>query len=191
LLLGWARLAYNSQMRVSPIFEDKIRAEIRNEMARKPTLSVSGIREHIEKVFGRGFDYTYVHKLTGKVRNQISYEIDTAKIQPRLAELRENYRIMREELLKIVHWTPDDHREGMPKPLARDRVEAAKSVVAMDLAILQAEAAAGLYKKPIEEIVKTIHYEPLSGEIRVAVIAAWARGRLLPRAAVEEIVPKA
>lgn len=29
-----------------------------------------------------------------------------------------------------------------------------------DLALLQAEAAAGLYRKPIEEIAKAIHYEP-------------------------------
>ena len=29
---------------------------------------------------------------------------------------RENYRVMREELLKIVYWTPDNP-EGIPKPL--------------------------------------------------------------------------
>jgi hypothetical protein len=42
----------------------------------------------------------------------------------------------------------------MPRPLTRDRVEAAKSVVMMDLALPQAEAAAGLYKRPIEVIAK-------------------------------------
>jgi hypothetical protein len=37
-----------------------------------------------------------------------------------------NYRMMREKLLKIVYWTPDKNPQGMPKPLARDRIEAAK-----------------------------------------------------------------
>lgn len=176
-------------MRILQPFEEKIRHSIRDELAKKPTITMIGLKEQLEKQFGRDFHHTYVRKLTGKVRNEISHEIDTAKIEPRLASLRENYRVMREELLKIVYWTPADHKEGMPKPLARDRVEAAKSVVAMDLAILQAEAAAGLYKRPIEEMAKAIHYEPLPGEVRVAVIAAWQRGGLLPLATIEKMVP--
>jgi hypothetical protein len=37
-----------------------------------------------------------------------------------------------------------DRRRGDPKPLARDRVETAKSVVMMDLALLRAELANGM-----------------------------------------------
>jgi hypothetical protein len=43
-------------------------------------------------------------RLIGKVRNEIVIEIDRAQIEPRLAFTRENYRMMREELLKIVYW---------------------------------------------------------------------------------------
>lgn len=181
-----AEIPYNTLMRVLPPFEEKLRHQIRDEIAFKPTLSVSGIKEQLEKTFGRGFDYLYIRKLVGKVRNEISHEIDTAKIEPRLAELRENYRVMREALLKIVYWQEGD---PPPKPLARDKVEAAKSVVMMDLALLQAEAAAGLYRKPIEELAKTIHYEPLPDEVRMVVVAAWKRGGMLPAATVEQMVP--
>ena len=59
----------------------------------------------------------------------------------------------------------------------------------MDLALLQAEAAAGLYKKPIEVLTREIHYEPLPPEVRMVIIAAWKRGGMLPMATVEEIVP--
>ena len=176
-------------MRVLPPFEEKIRHQIRDELAKKPTITMTALKEQLEEQFGRGFDATYIRKLTGKVRNEISYEIDTAKIEPRLAEMRENYRVMREALLKIVYWTPDDHQDGMPKPLARDRVEAAKSVVMMDLALLQAEAAAGLYRKPIEMLAKEIHYEPVPDELRMVIIAAWKRGGMLPAAVIEEMVP--
>ena len=67
--------------------------------------------------------------------------------------------------------------------------EAAKNIVMMDLAILQAEAAAGMYKKPLEVLAREVHYEPLPGEVRAIVIAAWQRGGLLPTHIVEQIVP--
>ena len=34
-----------------------------------------------------------------------------------MAFTRENYRMMREELLKVVYSAPDNHLPGMPKPL--------------------------------------------------------------------------
>jgi hypothetical protein len=60
----------------------------------------------------------------------------------------------------------------------------------LDLAILQAEAAAGMYKKPIEVLSREVHYEPLPSEVRTIVIAAWTREELLPRAAIEQMVPE-
>jgi hypothetical protein len=75
-------------------------------------------------------------------------------------------------------------------PANRDVNEAAKNIVMMDLAILQAEAAAGMYRKPIEVLAREVHYEPLPAEVRAVVIAAWRRGDMLPDAAIEEMVPK-
>lgn len=177
-------------MRILPPFEEKIRHSIRDELAKKPTITMIALKEQLEKEYGRDFHHTYLRKLVGKVRNQITHEIDRAQIEPRLAELRENYRVMRDELLKIVYWTPSlNDMPGIPKPLARDRVEAAKSVVMLDLAILNAEAAAGMYKKPIEVIAKEFRFEPLPDEVRFEIIASWKRGGLLPAATIEEMVP--
>jgi hypothetical protein len=50
------------------------------------------------------------------VRNEIGVEIDRAQIEPRLAFTRENYRMMREEQMKIVYWKPEDSEVGLPKP---------------------------------------------------------------------------
>jgi hypothetical protein len=65
-----------------------------------PVITMTGLKERIEKVFGRGFDYEYIRKLTGKVRNEIVVEIDCTQIEQRMAFTRENYRLMREELRK-------------------------------------------------------------------------------------------
>jgi hypothetical protein len=113
--------------------------------------------------------------------------MDTAKIEPRLASVRENYRLMRERLLKIVYWKTED---GGKPPANRDVNEAAKNIVMMDLAILQAEAAAGMYKKPLEVLAREVHFEPLPAEVRTVVIAAWTRGGLLPPGVVEKLVPE-
>jgi hypothetical protein len=179
-------------MRILPPFEEKIRGQIRDELAKKPLNTVMAIKERMEEVFGRGFDYTYIRKLIGKVRNELAFEVDHAKIEPRLAFSRENYRMMREELLKIVYWKPGDNEgaNGMARPAAKDRVEAAKAVVMLDLALLNAEIANGLYKKPVEVLAREVRYEPLAPEIRAVVIAAWSRGGLLPSAAIEQMVPQ-
>jgi hypothetical protein len=57
--------------------------------------------------------------------------------------------------------------------------------------VFRTEAAAGMYKRPIEVIAKEFRYNPLPDEVRMVVIAAWARGGLLPKAAIEQMVPKA
>jgi hypothetical protein len=41
----------------------------------------------------------------------------------------------------------------------------------------------------MEQLAKEIHYEPLPGEVRAVIIAAWQRGGLLPAAAIEQMVP--
>jgi hypothetical protein len=37
----------------------------------------------------------------------------------------------------------------------------------MDLAVLSAEIANGMYKKPMDEIAKEFHYDQLSHEVRM------------------------
>jgi hypothetical protein len=98
--------------------------------------------------------------------------------------------MMREELLKIVYWAPETAPEGERKPPARDRIDAAKNVVMTDLALLSAEITNGMYKKPVGEIAKQFQYAPLPGDVRMAVIAAWTPGGVLPIAAIEKMVSR-
>jgi hypothetical protein len=47
----------------------------------------------------------------------------------------------------------------------------------------------GLYKKPIEVLARKVQYEPLPPELRAVVIASWTLHNVLPRAAIEQMVP--
>jgi hypothetical protein len=46
-------------MRRLPPFEQKLRSQIRDELAIKPVFTMAALKERIEEVFGRGFDYEY------------------------------------------------------------------------------------------------------------------------------------
>jgi hypothetical protein len=176
-------------MRVLPPVEEQIRRIIRDERAKDPLITCLGLEHALEKHFQRGFSYRYVAKLADKVARESLITADRMQIEERMNFTRENYRMMREELLKIVYWTPDTALPGMPNPLAKDRIEAAKNVVMMDLALLAAEIANGMYKKPIEMIAKEFRYDPLPDDVRTVIIASWKRGGMLPAAVVEEMVP--
>ena len=75
---------------------------------------------------------------------------------------RENYRMMRERMMKIIHWQRPENMEDLRNfkpPLNKDVIEAAKYVMIMDLALLQAELADGMCKKPIDALVKEFRYD--------------------------------
>ena len=178
-------------MRILPPVEQEIRRAIRDARAKDPLIPITRLQETLERQFGRQFKRDYLTRLSDKVAREGLIELDRTRIEDRMSFTRENYRMMREELLKIVYWDPETATPGLPKPLAKDRVEAAKNVVIMDLALLSAEIANRMYKKPIDVIAKEIRYDPLPDEIRVAVIASWKRGGLLPAAAIERMIPEA
>jgi hypothetical protein len=177
-------------MRVLPPVEEEIRRVVRDARAKDPLITVSGLEHALEKHFQRGFSHQYVSKIADKVAREGLVEADRTRIEDRMNFTRENYRMMRERMLKIIYWNPEEHHESVRAPLNKDVIEAAKNVVMMDLALLNAEIANGMYKKPVELLAKEIHYQPLPDEIRAVIIAFWKRGGLLPATIIEGMVPE-
>jgi hypothetical protein len=173
-------------MRILPAIEEEIRRVIRDERAKDPLITVARLEHALEKHFNRGFSHQYVSKIADKVVREGLIQADRTQIEERMNFTRENYRMMREALFKIIYWQLGN---GQPCPDARDVVDAAKNVVMMDLALLSAEIANGMYKKPIDAIAREFQYEPVPGEVRTVIIASWKRGGLLPPATIEQMVP--
>jgi len=179
-------------MRVLPPVEEQIRRIIRDERAKDPLIIVLGLEHALEAHFQRGFSHQYVSKITDKVAREGLIESDRTKIEERMNFTRENYRMMRERMLKIIYWKPENMlTDGVRPPLDKDVIEAAKNVVMMDLALLQAEIANGMYKNPLDAIVREFRYDPLPDEVRAVIVASWTRGGLLPPAVIEQMVPAA
>src|SRR3984893_8811670 len=146
-------------MRIVPAIESEIRREIRDARAIDPLITVSALEERLEETFKRGFSYRYVAKLADKIARQSLIKADRTKIEERLNFTRENYRIVRERLMKIVNWKQGD--DGR-RQWSSEVTDAAKTIVMLDLAILKAEIENGLYKKPIEVPVPRI-IDPRNG----------------------------
>jgi hypothetical protein len=64
----------------------------------------------LEKHFNRGFSHQYVSKIADKVAREALIVADRRQIEERMDFTRENYRMMREELLKIVYWKDGHYR---------------------------------------------------------------------------------
>jgi hypothetical protein len=174
-------------MRVLPAVEEQIRRVIRDERANDPLITVSGLEHALEKYFQRGFSHQYVSKIADKVAREGLMEADRTQIEQRMQFTRENYRMMRERLLKIIYWTPED---GGKQPWHSEVTDAAKTVVMLDLALLKAEIETGMYKKPLDALAREIHYEPLPPEVRMVIVQSWRNFGLLPPATIEKMVPE-
>jgi hypothetical protein len=122
-------------MRILPPVEEKIRREIRDARAKDPLVSVDALQDMLEKKLGRTFRRKYISRLAGKVARQALIEVNRTQIEQRMAVTRENYRMMREQLLKIVYWKDGD---GGKRPWHSEVTDAAKTVVMLDLALLRA-----------------------------------------------------
>jgi hypothetical protein len=174
-------------MRILPPFEDKIRAEVRLALAKSPTLSMTALKEHLEKVFGRDFHFSYLNKIVGKVMGEARNDIDRAKINNRLIQLRQTHQVARERLLKVLYWTEDD--KDLKKPLTRDIVEAAKNIVMLDIAVLNAEVANGLYKNLDDAAgAGAVRYPALPSEQRQHIVSAFQKWGMLPPGTVQRLV---
>jgi len=177
-------------MRILPPIEYEIRRAIRDARALDPIINVVALQVMLEKKFHRTFKHEYVSRLLHKVAREGLVDADRTQINERLAQTREGYRLIRERLLKIVYWTPETGQRGVKPPFHAEIIDAAKTIVMLDLALLKAEIDNGLYRKPVEELAKEFRYEPLPEEIRTVIIASWKRGGMLPAATIEKMVPR-
>jgi hypothetical protein len=167
-------------------FEDKVKRAIRDAMAHDPLLKQTALVEYLDKKFNHSFDYAYISRLSKKVIGEARREFETAKIGPRLASLRETYRIARERLLQVLYWTPTN-TYGMSKPMSRDIVEATKNLVMLDIAVLNAEVANGLYKN-LDEAAAQLKYPALPEEQRTTIASTFKKWNILPPGSIVESV---
>jgi hypothetical protein len=90
-------------------YEENLKRAIRDAVAIDPVAGIYQLTETLSKRLDHSFDARYIKRLRDKVIRQNLIELDRAQIEGRIAITRENYRIVRGELMKIMLWTPHRH----------------------------------------------------------------------------------
>ncbi|AVT83675.1 hypothetical protein [Rhodopseudomonas palustris] len=173
-------------MKIDKKVEERLLNEIRNTIARDPVITILGMQEHLEKKFNRLFSRQYVTRMMGRVTNRALEEVDQAKINERIAQTRATFSIARERLMAILYWQKGS---GLKKPDARDVVDAAKNLVMLDLAIMNAEIANGIYRDQAEAL-KHRDYSTLPEEQRTMIVNAFAKWGFLPAGATAQLTER-
>lgn len=173
-------------MKIIPAVEERLREEIRIAMAKNPVITVTAMQELLEKKFTRLFSRVYVNRMMHKVAGNAQQEVNMAKIEKRIAQTRATYAIARERLMSILYWNKDN---GLPRPLARDIVEATKNLVMLDIAVMNAEVANGIYKN-LDEAAAHRDYSALPEEQRKSIISAFGKWGLLPPGATAQLTER-
>jgi hypothetical protein len=84
-------------MRVLPPVEEQIRRIIRDDRAKDPLITVSGLEHALEKHFQRGFSH---QKIADKVAREALVQSDRTQIEERMNFTRVYYRMMRDRMLR-------------------------------------------------------------------------------------------
>ena len=172
-----------------PYYEEKIKRAVRDALALDPITTDAALHERVCKSMKYNFDIKYIRKLRDKVVKSNQMEVSRSKITKRLGEIRETHRLGRERLLRIIYWSPENALPGIRPPSSVAIIEAVKALVMLDLAIMNAEVANGVYKD-IEEAASHRDYTELPQEHRQTIVSAFAKWGVLPAGATAQITER-
>lgn len=183
--------------------EQQLKLAIRNEVARNPVVSVVQLQNALKKrgfqtANGNPLDWRYVSKLLRKLNREKALAVDMQKVNERLAETKERYRVITDKLWKIIDWKIEYLlEEGIGMPQTQDIVRAANTIVKLDLAILKAEMDAGIFDRKLGTVdvnmYRRIELNPDTAAIIAGAFRHWGVKLELPiqRPKVMEQLPPA
>lgn len=138
--------------KVSDTQEHALRRIIRDARALDPLISVRSLRDIVAQKSKRDVSLEYVWKLSKKVDGEIKIRPDQEKIDKRIAEMRENNRIVREGLLKIAYPPAGSLVQE------KDKIKALEVIARIDHSQAKIEMDFGLYTRKLGEVeVKHTH----------------------------------
>lgn len=124
--------------KVTHQFEIEARRAIRDFVALDPLMSIRTLTESVSKKLNHSFDREYITRLYRKVNRETMPDLDRQKIEPRLQQLRETFRIAREALLQIAFGK-------LVKPA--EKTGAWRQIALNDKLLLEMEIELGIYTR--------------------------------------------
>lgn len=133
--------------------EAEIKREIKIAMAIDPLISSRRLQKRLwergmyASTAGRQVDINYILKLVRKINAEAKNEIRNEEIENRMSETRERFKVIFDRLFKIAFWEWDYLHEGIAMPEVKDQIKAMETIMKMDIALIEAEMDAGIFKR--------------------------------------------
>jgi hypothetical protein len=166
-------------MKILPEKEDFLKNTIRNAIAVNPLVSIRRMQEIVEHNTGRSISDKYTSKLMQKIRRQAIIQSDRKQMNERLAEIRERFRVLTDDLFRTIYWNPDFLKQyGLSYPSYKERLAAMKLLAQLDLALFHAELDAGMFENRQTAIADMLRQGVLPTELREQVVGVFRTWRL-------------
>lgn len=178
-------------MKKLAIQEDKIKRAIRDILVIDPLISITKMQDALlekghKTSSGKVLDWRYVQKLKLKVHRKTVEDTDRAKVIPRIAEMKERYRLMTDKLLRIIF--AGDDLKSMPASY-KDQINAINSLVKLDVLIFNAEMDAGIFERHLGTLEIEKRNKPLPPELKAVMLKAFVNWGIVPPEAITHEEP--
>lgn len=159
--------------------EEHIIKIIRTSIALNPLVSIRGMQKAVEEKIGRSISDKYVSKLMHKIRRKAVVESDRTKLNERVAEVRELYNVLSENLIRTIYWNWESLELcGIDKPNEKERQSAIKSLAQMKLALLRIELDTGMFENKQLAISEMLQQGTLPSELHEQIIGVFRTWKL-------------
>jgi len=173
-------------MKKLPVQEEKIKRTIRDAIVIDPLISVAKLQDAL---YDKGYrtanskplDWDYVAKMRHKVHRQSIENVDRQEVSTRITEMKERYRLIYEQLIRIAYYSDDLKKEGIPPPSVRDRVSALREIIKLDVALFGAEMDAGIFNRHLGTLEIDKRNKPLTAEARELIRQAMINWGMIPK----------
>lgn len=160
--------------------EADVKREVRTLLAINPMISSRALTEKMRE---RGYplDRHYLLKIIHKLNGEIERDIDSSEIRSRMAQTRERFQASFERLFKIAFWEWKYLEEGVQMPETKDQIKALEVIMKMDIALIEAEMDAGIFKRHLGTLAVDPRNVPISQDRKEAIMIAMKNWGMLPQ----------
>jgi len=133
----------------------------------------------VQERAGHSIGDKYVSRLMQKMRKRAVVESDRKKLNERFAEVRENYRVLSENLVRTIYWNWESLNVcGIQKPSEKERQSAIRLLAQMQLALFKTELDIGMFEDRQLAISEMLKQGMLPTELHEQIVGVFRTWKL-------------
>jgi hypothetical protein len=166
--------------KLPPTKETEIKTAIRDAIVLDPLISIRRLQKILSEkglrtASGGDLDKDYINRLVRKITRESAEQVNRSEVAPRIAEIKERFRLLYDRLIRIAFFDYTKIEPGMPIPKHKDQIAAINTIIKWDIAILQAEMDAGIFERQLGTLEVEKRSRPIDPEKKANIFSALER----------------